>query len=145
MNDLEILKAARARIAQGWCKHMRGQTEGGSYRNGFDADTARWCALGAIDGAMGKFCDFGFPLHPILYTVARFIPEPFQEDEPQKTIATFNNNTSQDAVLEIFDHAIASLTSLKPLTRSDSELVADLLAKLVGPIDVETKSEELTW
>lgn len=114
------LRAARALIARGWCINQGRRETPQGYE---------YCALGAIGTALIGHCDRQVLVETALGNVlkrrfdADTLPPPvfggcgstphpwsvFFTDAASRpaVIAQFNNSTSQQAVLELFDEAIA--------------------------------------
>lgn len=101
MTVVEILKAARARIAtpEHWCQgKMAVDAEGNSVPVA-SPDAVRWCALGALYavGARGREDQDAYAallkqVHPMAFA----------------PLSTFNNTHSHSEVVAIFDRAIAA-------------------------------------
>jgi hypothetical protein len=126
VNVLEILRNGRERIARGWCMWARGNDASGHYVNGWNSRAVAWCALGALDGAIGHFCDETAAEKALAEALP---PEWNPTANTGARIVTFNNSHTQADVLAVFDKAIAKLA---PHRRSDAELVADLMTRVMG-------------
>lgn len=116
MNDLEVLKGARDRIQRGWTIEARGRDFNGTYRDGYDHRAVKWCAVGAVDGALGRDSD-GHAVISLLSAeiFALELPERHQhpDTDPLVRVAQFNNSHTQVEVLAKFDAAIAKLSPEK--------------------------------
>jgi hypothetical protein len=103
MNALEVLKAARERIAvpERWTQGCAARTSSGEPRFTGDPDAARWCAIGSI-----------FHDHP--YLTAATDAYAAVVDVVKGNLSEFNDSHTHSEVLAAFDRAIAKLESEMP-------------------------------
>lgn len=103
MTTLEILKAARAKIAnpENWTRGVYARTKDDECTNPNTADACKFCVLGSLHSVttgMSQFCE-------VTHELRQYIPEP-------KMLSLFNDNesTTHADVLKLFDTAIERLT-----------------------------------
>lgn len=147
-STLQILIEARAKLVSGFCQGTMARTSFGQVLNPFDDRAVSWCSLGAIAAVMKIW-------HPENNRVVRVldscIPPDFKTGVPgmisftehcsYARVADYNNCTSKEKVLSLFDRAIAKLA---PPKRPTSELVADLMTQVLSTPVVEPVAEEET-
>jgi hypothetical protein len=102
---LNDLRKAREFIERGWCKYKRAIDDGGEYTHPFGSSAIRWCALGAVDAALGRYVEMDdCPVRDL----AKHVPFQYRDSwDPRTSVADFNNSTDREAVLALFDKAIA--------------------------------------
>lgn len=98
-NAVRILKAARAKIEQGFCQNSVAMDSGGDpLCDGRDPRATSWCAVGAMQ-AVYDYCDDWAQANRALYYS---VPGGLM-------LSTYNNRSTKKEVLALFDKAIASL------------------------------------
>jgi hypothetical protein len=102
MTTLEILKGARAKVAQGWCQHAYALNSLGVSVGVKDEDACRWCPAGAVI-ALGDF-DENQNAYDALLAAAEW------PGAPMVTEWNDQKGRTQAEVLAAFDKAIASLS-----------------------------------
>lgn len=102
MTSLEILLAARAKIAQGWNRTWFASDINGKACEASSAEACKWCALGAIYAVV--------PLNISGLDAAMALRSCLPNG--MGSISVFNDQQgSAYPVLELYDRAIASLTN----------------------------------
>lgn len=102
---LTDLRKAREFIERAWCKHNRAVNAQGEYTTPFESEAVAWCALGAVDAALGRYVDED---DCAVRDLARRVPFRYHDRfDVLAIIANFNNDTNKEAVLTVFDAAIA--------------------------------------
>jgi len=98
MTTLEVLRGARAKIAQGWCQGASARDADGQLTGVTQPDACCWCAIGAVYAAAPLEPDSGDAAFEYLARVT-----------PGHLIGTWNDDPSrtQAEVLALFDRAIA--------------------------------------
>ncbi len=98
MTTLDILKAARAKIAQGWCRKWFSQDENGNATEANSDQACKWCALGAIYAII--------PANVSALDAAMVLRSCLPNGE--QSISIFNDaQGSAYPILELYDLAIA--------------------------------------
>lgn len=103
MTTLEVLRGARAKIAQGWCQGTAARDANGVTSSCFmELGACSWCAIGAIYGAA--------PVDELGEASADAAIAALVTHVPGNAIAPWNDSPSrtQAEVLELFDRAIAT-------------------------------------
>jgi hypothetical protein len=103
MKGSDVLKKARDRITnpENWCKGTMAKTAYGVSTCVHDEKACQWCSLGAIEYATGGLdmdCQFALVLD-VMASIKAGLEYPY-------SISNFNDNSSHEEVLEVFDHAI---------------------------------------
>lgn len=119
MTPLEILIAARAKIAQGWCQNNLAVTSSGFDTNALNPNAVSWCAVGALSHAAG--CrSVGAKTNPDFsqtgwqalcqFSAANFLSS-YDPDDIGWAVTKWNDNPmrTQADVLAAFDRAISAL------------------------------------
>jgi hypothetical protein len=116
MDELQILQNARATIAQGWCSGMRGMSEEGDFVWGFDDRAVAWCALGALDRALGVMECYALAIgRQCVERLSQQLPKDWMQESAASwdysmiRVASWNNTKGQAKTLEMFDQAIAAV------------------------------------
>lgn len=96
MNTLEILTAARAKIAdeKNWCQGEYARDVDGVSTGANNSEACSWCSFGSIASIVGGFKG--------VYTSSEFL-EKFMGDD----IAKYNDSHTHSEVLAAWDWAIA--------------------------------------
>jgi hypothetical protein len=128
VETIEILRKARALIAQGYVRHIRRIDD-------LDGRT-RFCALGAVDAAVGGGMACG-DWSPAVSALSHAIPEGSEEAlvgynslwEPGR-VANYNNNTDQARTVAMFDRAIAKLEAELFMTKLKDSLKPEVVKEI---------------
>lgn len=117
--EVVLLKKARGYLEKGFCHFNRGLDSNGYYVEGNSDRAVQWCALGAIDKAMGHhYSEDG--VDPVaLRAMSRLYSQLPEEARAYMSgadpiynqsagIANYNNHNTQEDVLALFDKAIAA-------------------------------------
>lgn len=130
MNTLDTLIAGRAAIAspENWTRHIRKISRG---------DGFAYCALGALDHALGHDCDRPRNSSPAIDALALSLtPSQVQETNVHCTriwgedtkldgpglVAQFNNSHSHEEVLAVFDRAIQRQREIEDMKMAQREV-----------------------
>jgi hypothetical protein len=109
MKTLEALKVARAKIEQGWCPNTRAMDKQGWCVDGLDPRAVRWCALGALDAALGYSVD---DPHEPVRELDKDVPAKYRDyASPAARVAQYSNRCGQKATLSLYDATIQRLIS----------------------------------
>lgn len=99
-STVEILKAARARIAQPetWCKEWFARDERGQNRDYNDPEAVKWCAVGSI---RKEDTPYNGPVYGALLA---------QLPEGYKSVSDYNDDfgVTHADILALYDRAIAT-------------------------------------
>lgn len=109
MKTLEALKVARAKIEQGWCSGARAVDNRGFCVDGNSPLAVQWCALGALDAALGYSVD---DLHEPVRELDKDVPAKYRYyNSPAARVAQYSNRLGKIAALELYDKTIQRLSS----------------------------------
>ena len=102
MTSLEILKAARAKIVQGWTQGYLACDASGKPVESCSESAVCWCMTGALQTVSLDL----WVLHPAVMALKSVLP-----GERGYTISAFNDraDTTKEDVLKAFDAAIAKV------------------------------------
>lgn len=104
MTDVEILKAARARIEQGWCQRAYAQDAEGSYVSTLSPDADSYCLSGALWATAGLDDKAVARCLVLLSEDGRACGVIAWNDQPERT---------KEEVLARYDQAIAKAEALQ--------------------------------
>lgn len=109
VNTIEALKVARAKIEQGWCRDFRAINGRGVAVDGNDPSAVRWCALGALDAALGYSVD---DPHEPVRELDKDVPAKYRDySSPAARVAQYSNRCGPKAALSLYDATIQRLSN----------------------------------
>jgi hypothetical protein len=97
MNTLEILTAARAKIAdeKNWCQGGYAKDEGGNSTSSYSTSACKWCSIGALKSVSGEsYAGYNNALDCLVGII-------------QSPIPNYNDTHTHAEVLAAWDKAIA--------------------------------------
>lgn len=112
MTPLQILERAREKLAQGWTRGCYARDNKDNNVDPLSPEACQFCAYGALHAAVGL--GVYSALTPELRLAENTLKKILRQDEflidgLSRGLATFNDQMTQDDVLDLFDTAIAEL------------------------------------
>lgn len=108
MKTIDVLKAARAKITnpENWMKGFYAKTPDGGETVGTNPEATCFCALGAIESVTGILHLYnGWPDRAVVF-LNKVVKEVQPEDVNYRNVAEYNDNSTHEQVLAVFDKAI---------------------------------------